>query len=209
MKKRMLFGLMIFLLISCDSEEGLKEQTKIQSQEEIQAQNQNLIDWSDQLEKDLEKRRLFIGAVAGEFEGEITVKQFRFSIRIKVASTIPDYQTDRVRTLAELEYEIQNLALNIHVIQWNPDLNMSAVGCVIENIRPDFKKGILNIISESCSNSYSLFLANDEGAASTEEIGVNLADQIRNGEINYIHMLKGKFQSSNNAKVYEFTLNRI
>ena len=67
----------------------------------------------------------------------------------------------------------------------------------------------MNIISESCSNSYSLFLANDEGAASTEEVGVNLADQIRNGEINYVHMLKGKFQSSNNAKVYEFTLNRI
>lgn len=197
------------LLIGCDSEEGLKEQTQIQSKEQIQAQNENLEVWSAKLEKDLEKRRSFINAVEGEFEGQFTVEQSTFSIGVKIVSTIPDYDVNRTRTLTELEYELQNLNLNIHIIQWNPDSNMSAVGCVIENVKPDLKKGILNFISSECSNSYSLFMSDGLDNGNMGTMSANVANLIRNGQLRFVDGFKGKLKSSTNAKTYEFTLNRI
>ena len=47
----------MFSLVACsDGEEGLKEQTGIQTREEINAQNQNLQEWADKLEIDLDKK---------------------------------------------------------------------------------------------------------------------------------------------------------
>ena len=83
-------------------------------------------------------------------------------IRLLITPTIPDYDVDRTRTLAELEYELQNLNLNIQIMQWNPNSQLSAVGCVLQNIKPDLKKGIMNLISEGCSNTYQLFLSEED-----------------------------------------------
>ena len=160
MKIKLFFlTIMMFSLVACsDGEEGLKEQTGIQTREEINAQNQNLQEWADKLEIDLDKRRAFISAVEGEFEGQFSVKESTYMIRLLITPTIPDYDVDRTRTLAELEYELQNLNLNIQIMQWNPNSQLSAVGCVLQNIKPDLKKGIMNLISEGCSNTYQLFL---------------------------------------------------
>ena len=103
-----LLTFLLILLVGCDSEEGLKEQTQIQSKEQIQAQNENLEEWAAKLSADLEKRRSFINAVEGDFEGQFSVEQTNYSISLKVVPTIPDYDVDRTRTIAELEYELQN-----------------------------------------------------------------------------------------------------
>lgn len=207
--KLLLLALVTVLMVGCDSEEGLKEQTQIQSKEQIQAQNENLEEWSAKLTADLDKRRSFISAVEGDFEGQFSVEQSSFSISMKIVPTIPDYDADRTRTLAELEYELQNLNLNIHVVQWNPDSNMSAVGCVIENVKPDLKKGILNIIASGCSNSYSLFLSDDSGSSDFGTMSTNIANLVRNGQIRFVQEFKGKLKSSTNGQTYEFNLNRI
>lgn len=196
-------------LVGCDGEEGLKEQTQIQSKEQIQAQNENLEEWSAKLSADLEKRRAFINAVEGEFEGEFSVEQTSYSISVKIVPTIPDYDVDRTRTLAELEYELQNLNLNIHIVQWNPNSNISAVGCIIEDIKPDLKKGILDIISSKCSNSYSLYLSDDSRDTNYSVLSTSMAELIRAGQVRYVQIFKGKLKSSTNAQNYEFTLNRI
>ena len=209
--------LMILTFVGCsDGEEGLKEQTGIQTREEIQAQNQNLQEWAEKLEIDLGKRRAFISAVEGEFEGEFSVKESSYKIRLLVTPTIPDYDVDRTRTLAELEYELQNLNLNIQVMQWNPETNLSAVGCVLQNVKPDLKKGIMNLISEGCSNTYQLFLSEeqDDDLNTFEDQRVisqslELASQIKEGVINYIQGFKGKLRSSTNAMIYKFSLIRI
>ena len=134
--------LLLFMMLSfvgcSDGEEGLKEQTVIQSQEEINAQNQNIEEWAQKLQGDLDKRRAFISAVEGEFEGTFSVKESPYMIRVLISPTIPDYDVDRSRTLAELEYELQNLNLNIQIMQWNPDNQLSAVGCVLQDIKDIF-----------------------------------------------------------------------
>ncbi len=206
----------MFSLVACsDSEEALKEQTGIQTKEEINAQNQNLQEWAQKLEVDLDKRRSFITAVEGEFEGSFSVKETAYMIRLLITPTIPDYDVDRTRTLAELEYELQNLNLNIQIMQWNPNSQLSAVGCVLQNIKPDLKKGIMNLISEGCTNTYQLFLSdepNDGDDFTDEDILIqsrDLANQIKDGVINYVQDFKGKLRSSTNAMIYNFSLTRI
>ncbi len=214
--KIILMAFMLLSLIACsDSEEGLKEQTVIQSKEEINAQNQNLEEWAEKLEIDLDKRRTFINAVEGEFEGQFSVKESTYMIRLLITPTIPDYDVDRTRTLAELEYELQNLNLNIQIMQWNPNSQLSAVGCVLQNVKPDLKKGIMNLISEGCSNTYQLFLSDEPSDVQNfddQEILIqsrDLANQIKDGAINYIQDFRGKLRSSTNAMIYNFSLSRI
>ncbi len=214
--KIILMAFMLLSLIACsDGEEGLKEQTGIQTKEEINAQNQNLQEWAEKLEVDLDKRRTFINAVEGEFEGQFSVKESTYMIRLLITPTIPDYDVDRTRTLAELEYELQNLNLNVQIMQWNPNSQLSSVGCVLQNIKPDLKKGIMNLISEGCSNTYQLFLSDtpDDGQ-NVEDQDVMaqshaLANQIKDGFVNYIQEFKGKLRSSTNAMIYNFSLTRI
>lgn len=214
--KLILMAFMLLSLIACgDGKEELKEQTGIQTEEEINAQNKNLQEWAEKLEVDLFKRRAFINAVEGEFEGVLAVKESTYLIRLLITPTIPDYDVDRTRTLAELEYELQNLNLNIQIMQWNPSSHLSAVGCVLQNIKPDLKKGILNLISEGCSNTYQLFLSQTSddrlkaGDQDAMEQSLFLANQIRNGFINHIQEFKGELRSSSNAKVFNFSLTRI
>ncbi len=211
--------LLLFMMLSfvgcSDGEEGLKEQTVIQSQEEINAQNQNIEEWAQKLQGDLDKRRAFISAVEGEFEGTFSVKESPYMIRVLISPTIPDYDVDRSRTLAELEYELQNLNLNIQIMQWNPDNQLSAVGCVLQDIKPDLKKGILNLISEGCSNTFQIFLSEEQGdedEIEEQDISIqsrNMADHIRNGTVDYVQDFKGKLRSSSNAMIYSFSLTRI
>lgn len=201
--------LLVFVISSCsDGEEGLKEQTLIQTSEEIRAQNENQERWAAKLEKDLKIRRSFIDAIEGEFEGSFFLRNSNFKVRMVITPTIPGYTVDRTRTLPELEYELQNLGINVHVVQWNPNTELSGVSCILEGIKPNVERGVIDLITENCKkNTYRFFLAadlNTEGDIGTE--GQNVANLVRNGKIKYVQALKGKLRS--NAKVYNVTLER-
>lgn len=216
MKTNVILTLMLALiLLGCDNEEVLKEQTAIQATEQIEAQNRNTIEWSTRLASDLEKRRGFIDAVEGEFEGDVDLDPsisngVTYRIRLILTPTIPGYEVDRTKTLAELEYELQNLNLNVQVTQWNPELDLSAVGCIIENVKPDLVRGVINLVSENCNNSYQIFLSEGRGDASGfMAMGTYVASLVEEGGIDYIQSFNGKLRSSNNARMLTFNLDRI
>jgi hypothetical protein len=210
MKVNLLFlTLIVLFTVSCsDGEEGLKEQTFIQTSEEIRAQNENQEMWAAKLSSDLKVRRTFIDAIEGEFEGKFELRNSNFKVRIVITPTIPGYEINRTRTLPELEYELQNLGINVHVVQWNPNSDLSGVSCILEDIKPNVDKGIIDLITENCKkNTYKFYLADDltsENDASTD--GQNVADLVREGKIKFVQVLKGKLRS--NAKVYNLTLER-
>lgn len=210
MKRNILSLILLVLFVtSCsDGEEGLKEQTLIQTSEEIRAQNENQEMWAAKLQSDLKGRRAFIDAIEGEFEGSFLLRNSNFKVRLVISPTIPGYTVDRARTLPELEYELQNLGINIHVVQWNPDTQLSGVSCVIEGVKPNVEKGLIDIITENCKkNTYKFFLADDLSSENDISIeGQNVANLIKNGQIKYVQALKGKLRS--NAKVYNLTLER-
>lgn len=211
MKNMILLTLTVFILIGCGAEEKLIEKTQVQAKEEIRAQNENLEAWSGKLEADLEKRRLFISAVVGTYEGELPINGKTYMIRFKIIPTIPDYLVTRTRTLSELEYEIQNLNLNIHILQWNPSTRYSAVGCVFENVRPDLKAGRLNLVGESCKNTYDLYISDgtaDENIIFENE-AINVVNLIYSKRIDQVNELNGFFQSSSDSKIYKLKVKRI
>ena len=203
--------LIMVLFVGCSKgEDGFKQQTIIQTDEAIKAENRNKEEWAKKLGPDLKITRDFIDAVEGEYEGDFFVGEISYNIRLILSATIPAYDIERTRTISELEYEMQNLKLNVHVTQWNSETNLSSVGCVIEGISPDRENGILNLIRESCNNTYQLFLSEDkfeETDARTQSRAI--ADMLKTGQIQRVDHLKGKLRSSTNAKIYNFNLVRI
>ncbi len=207
---QLLFILLISLLSGCtDGEQSLKDQTIVQAKEGIKAENKNREDLAKPLLDDLRKRRAFINAIEGEYQGKFAVMNSSYMMRVLIVATIPEYDVKRIKTLPELEYELQNLNLNIQILQWNPMTQLSAVGCILEGIKPDLKRGILNIISENCSNTYQLLLSENNRENDMYEESENLASLIRDGRIESVEILKGKMRSSTNAKIYSLSLERI
>lgn len=214
--KFFLNSILCLCLLACSNgEQGLREQTIIQTKEEIDAQNKNLQEWSEKLELDLQKRRAFIGAVEGEFQGSFSVGDTIYSIRSYISPTIPDYEVDRTRSLEELEFELQNLNLNIQIIQWVPETQLAVGGCIFEEIKPDLRKGVVNLISENCSNTYQLYLSEklytetNYGPTPLEAHSARLAQKIKNGNFESVDRFEGKIRSSMSSRVIHFWMERI
>lgn len=213
MKKILLFAFTILSLVSCSKggDDRLAEQENIRSKEQINAQNENQKEWAEKMEKDLNERKYFIKAVEGTFSGDLTVDDLDFVIKAELSSSIPISFSDRIRTLDEINYELENLAINLHIKLENPRVSNSAVSCTIEGYKPDIEKGLIKIISESCKNIFKLRLSDD--LVSTDRIVVGnrarvLARSARLNEISQVDILSGIFESSVSTKEYQFKLKR-
>lgn len=202
-----IFLSLISLLVSCGDDDGkLAEKTQVQAQESINAENQNLERRAADLNVDLVKQQNFIAAIAGEYEGQIIDEGDVWSIKLKLVPTMPVFDYNRVRTLAELEHELQNQQVNIQVLQWDPDLQVSSVGCIFEDIRPDFKKGKIDIFSQGCPNTYKITL--QDGTGDSRLLGASVANLINQNSIVEVSTLQGSLQSNGNANTVFFSLER-
>ena len=115
MKKLVMFLTLTTLIVSCskNGDDRIAEQEEIRTREQIEAQNENQREWAEKLEKDLNDRKRFIKSIEGRFNGLIDVRESTFEIQAKFVSSIPIDFSDRVRTLDEINYELQNLNLNL------------------------------------------------------------------------------------------------
>lgn len=196
-------------LVSCGSDEKLVEKTQVQSQEAINVENQNLERWAARLNEDLRKQQKFIAAVEGEYQGQIISEGEVWNIKVRLIPTMPAFDHARVRTLTELEYELQNQQVNAQILQWDPNLQISSVGCIFEDVRPDFKRGRLDIVSEACPNTYQITL--QDGASDDDDrlLGAAVSNMIDEDRIDYVETLQGRMQSNGNAQSVFFNLQRV
>lgn len=214
MKKILILTLTIISLVSCSKggDDRLAEQENIRSKEQINAQNENQQEWAEKMEKDLNERKYFIKAVEGTFSGDLTVDEIDFIIKAELSPSIPIAFSDRTRTLEEINYELENMALNLHVKLENPRVSNSAVSCTIEGYKPDIEKGLIKIISESCKNIFKLMLSDDLDQIDRSVLSNRaraLARSARSNEISQIDILSGVFESSVSTKEYQFKLKRL
>src|SRR5690606_22047002 len=138
--------------------------------------------------RDLVKQQNFIAAIAGEYEGQIVDEGEVWSIKLRLVPTMPIFDYNRVRTLAELEYELQNQQVNVQVLQWDPSLQVSSVGCIFEDIRPDFKGGKIDIFSQGCPNTYQITL--QDGTGDSRLMGASVANLINESRIDQVDTLQ-------------------
>lgn len=194
-------------LVACGNDEKLVEKVHVQSQEAINVENQNLELWARRLNSDLVEQQKFIASIEGEYEGRILKEGELWRIKVRLIPTMPAYDHGRVRTLAELEYELQNQLLDAQIVHWDEALQISSVGCVFEDIRPDFKRGRLNIVGTSCPNTYQVVLEDGDGA--DRIFGADVSDLIRSDRLNQVETLQGRMQSNGNPESIPFTLVRV
>tara|TARA_Y100001936_G_scaffold253695_1_gene320141 strand:+ start:2097 stop:2738 length:642 start_codon:yes stop_codon:yes gene_type:complete len=212
--KNLIIILPCVLLLSCSKggDDRLAEQADIQAREQYQAQNENQKMWAEKMEEDLNKRKRFIQAIEGDFFGEVDVQNISFDINARFVSSIPIAFPSRVRTLDEINFELQNLNLNLFVKLENPRVPNSAVTCVVEGYRPDVNKGVINIITESCKNSFHLSISDSTLDVRSDEARLkdsrSLAAQVTSGSVSRVEKVQGVFESSTSNQKFKFQLRR-
>lgn len=214
MKNYFMTILTLLLIVSCSKggDERLAEKESIKSREQVEAENENQREWAEKMEKDLNQRKHFIQAVEGKFEGDLTVSGIDFNITANMISSIPINFSDRVRTLDEINYELENLTLTVNVKMENPRIPNSGVSCTIEGHRPDIKNGIIKMISDSCKNIFRLSLSDTLKRLSAAQIKRKskvLAKEVIENRLDQIDILDGIFESSTSTQEYKFKLKRI
>ena len=205
--------LMIVIVSSCSKggDDRLAEQEGIKAREQLQAENANQRQWADKMEEDLNRRKNFFKAIEGEFEGDVEVENIQFSIAAKFIPSIPIEFYNRTRTLDEINYEIQNLNLNLNIKIENPRAANSAVSCTIEDYKPDYNNGQIYVISEACKNIFHLILTDDLSnipLVESRSRARTIARDVISGGATSIEFLDGVFESSVSSKKYRFKMKR-
>jgi hypothetical protein len=224
---KFVLGLCLAILLGCDdSQEKLIESTKVQSEIDsvnmVTAENANLRKQALAMEQDLASRHRFYQSVKGIYEGPFSTPMGEFRIRLILNPNISpiDFEPFREnRRLEEIVSDLNNLSFNIQVMQWNPKNPMTAVSCLVENIRPDLEVGEVVIASSDCPNLYAFRISDavdavDSDVAATvgSDTSRRLSQQIRDGEFDQnefsINILTGTIRPSTYAASFFFKAER-
>jgi hypothetical protein len=161
----------------------------------IDEQNENYARRVKAMEDDLALRHQFFAALSGVYVGEarsIVTNEVTHQVNITVVPSLPPYpNTGRVRTIEELEYELNNLYLNIESLDSHDTI---AYGCVFQAVRPDMNRGTLQLVADMCVKTLSLQIAMSGRLSSLTSAEV--ASGVFSGEIENVEIMKG-FSNSN------------
>ncbi len=198
---------------------------KVQAEAGVSAENANLAAKAQAMEADLATRQLFYQAVKGTYEGDFATERGDFKVRVTLVPSLPSSSYNRTRQLEEIASDLNNLSFHAQILQWNPANPLSAVGCRVENIRPDINNGEINIASSSCANLYKLQIADPDlekqvdaerrlvgeaGLPTMElEVARSTASAIIDGKIKELAQIRGEIHPSTNAAIYTLSVKRI
>jgi hypothetical protein len=209
----------LFLLNGClQGDERLQEKAELESKagakKQVEVENENLKTKADVMENDLAIRHRFYQAIKGTYEGDFLVNSQKYRLRIVLVPSLAPYAVKRVRSLDEISSDLKNLFFNVHIVQWNPENQLSAVSCRAEQIRPDLVHGEIGVVSSSCSNSYQIQLSEaevfpDQSSAEKMAVSSGVAREIFSGKLDKVSELRGKIQPGTSAMVYEFLAKRL
>lgn len=202
MNKLLILMIVSLTVVSCGNDDKrLKEKTKIEGDALKEVENSNLAQKAEAMEKDLTRRHRFYQAIKGSYEGSISTGTGTFNIRVTLSPSLPPVRIDRVRQLEEIASDLNNLMLNTHVVQWDPNSPSSGVGCRVSNVRPNIEKGELTISAESCPNLYNIKIS-DRGSSGS---AAGVAGQVLRGDLTDVDSLSGQIHPSTNATIFTFT----
>lgn len=210
----MLIFTLIFLIIGCDqksSVDSTKQRALAEQEVGTFVENKNLDEKALKMELELSERHYFYSAIEGQYQGQVKTDFDTFYIKFNIVRSLPQYTGVRSRQLSEIESELNNLSLYIHIVQWHPDDNATAVGCRINQVRPDMKTGLMTFSSTECPNMYTVFLSDlsSDGKMKPSEKSKNMAEMIVNHKIYSVEEMVGNVQTTSSSNVFKFTVARI
>lgn len=199
------FGLILALvsaLAGCgDNTDRIRERASIEGQEtarkQVEAENLNRDQRVEKAEADLERRRRFIDALVGTYEGTLKNERDQFRMRLKIGSSLPPYTPpNRIRSPEEVAYDLNNLFVNIQSSVLSDD-GVGIGGCAYEMVRPGFENGKMTLISKECPTSYELEIADDADPDPSRSLNSSgeLPGKLLAGTIREVLFLVGSSQS--------------
>jgi len=200
-KKMWVFLTAGILLTGCgDNTDRIKDRAQIEAEanarKQVDAENQYQTKRAEEMELDLARRQRYFDALSGTYEG--TYEGFSdkaFRIKLILTSSLPAYVPPRrIRTLDEIENDLNSLFLTAQEVVWDEDVSMSA-GCFYEKIRPDIRAGRIYLASEDCKVSFNLSISNNPEIREEENDSAGLAAKVMAGVVDRIQSLHGTGQS--------------
>lgn len=204
------------MLLSCGKKDDKNLEEK--AQRELQVENDNLDKRAALLEADLARKQLFYTALEGTYEGTFKAGEKEFKTRLTFVSSLPPYDSNRIRTLEEITADLSNLNFSVQSTHWNAAGTTVAAGCIFSQIRPDYDNGQVSASSENCPNVYKVNLYNssntpvDELPNQTSVIVSEskiISKQIFNREIQKVEEVYIVIQPTLLAKTFTAVLKRV
>ena len=156
--KTLLLILVAFVLSACDkpSSDGTYERAKKESEAGKDAQNGNLAEKAQKMEDDLRRRYRFYSGVSKKYNGKFKIKENEYVMSVSMSPTIHVVDTGRVRTLEEIQDDLNNLFLIAEVKISDLEGSIGAPGCVFKDVKPDIMSGTVRLIDGGCGNTYTI-----------------------------------------------------
>jgi hypothetical protein len=209
------FLLFFILFYSCSKggDDRLAEQEQIRAEEQVEAENDNLRVKAEAMEKDLDKRKRFFNAITGKFKGSMKISNTDYELTVELSPELSIEFFSRVRTLEEINFEIQNLNLQVTVKINKPGVSISGIKCTITGYKStNINTGLLNIISENCENTIKLYVADDLEVRShieTKKQAQLLSKDLTSGLIGAVEYFDVVFEPKFGTDQYKFNLQRV
>lgn len=198
-------------LSACGPKQGndrLSEKAKLEGKAGLEGQVEYQNQRSKEIERDLERKYNLYASLEGSYEGVLTTERGEFEIRLTMVPSLSKLKMNRQRTVEEIIYDLNALSMNTQIIQWRPNSPNSAIGCMVNQVRPDFNRLSLAIASESCPSLYQFNLS-----IQNEQQQVLTADEVflsvDNGKKIVLMEVSGEVKPNTNARTYPVTLKKM
>lgn len=222
--KLYLSGFLILAMLSgcqqpsqSEQDEKRKEQADVDAEAQAKADQQKLNEQSMKLERDLQRRYRFYAAVSYEYTGQIKINGTEYGISHKSQPSIPLYTGDRIRTVEEVQSDLNILGLNTSFRFWNIKKPEAATGCQFSGAKAFYENGSYRLQSSDCGNIFMVFagehlIPTKEFPTVSEDVintgAQNLAQAILSSQKSSVDFLVVQMQSTLNGTTQNFQLQR-
>ena len=190
-------------LIGCadQSMDKYKERAEYAQEGANKAENKNIDERAHKMELDLQKRFRFYNGVSNNYVGLFKINGNDYQMRVEMFPSIHIIESDRIRTLEEIQDDMNNLHLNAQVVIWDKAGSIGAKGCVFTAVKPDIMNGVIQLSSTDCPNRYTIYVGNNKSSQSQ-------ATALREGKQKTAQALQTTVSSQHNPNGYSVSLRK-
>lgn len=204
-----------------EQEANRRDQAGLEAEEQTKADQNQQNQKSQQLERDLRRQYRFYASLIHDYSGQIRIKstdkkEMEIAVNFSFQPTIPLYTGDRIRTLEEVQSDLERLAFQSSFRFWNPKKSEVSTGCLFSSAKAFHESGWVRFQNTSeCPNVFQVFILprilsdkeiKDLDFNSVENGASFLAQKILAAEINDVKAIFIRMQMVQNGEILNFQL---
>lgn len=213
--KFLIFALLMTLGIGCadQSKQKYKNKAGIEADAEIEAQQKLSI----KMETDLARLQLFYQGVRGLYKGTVKTPSGRkFKVQFNIHPTIERYEGSRIRSVEEINADLQRLAFDIgeqtsSVLSDGSDI---ALVCNYNDVKPGVDRGLFYLHAEGCPRFFQVNVVPEgsgkiSDAQVLDQISRRISSQLLDGSLEHVVQLQVVMTTQNISTPMTFTMTKV